>query len=241
MGVMRSGVVALALAAGCGFSEPGDGVEDPSRFEVSWTFAAGLTCADLGDIGAAWVEVVLDDGSGEPDTEAFPCVDGAGITHAVADEVAYDVSLTARDPDYNPLGTSETQQAMVDTPGQVTTLPPFTIVPSDGSGDGSFMFTWTLESGVGNQITCAQAGAGGVQSVVTRAGTTQAVADIFPCEPGQAMTPLFPFDDYTVVVSVLDQADPPGVLASSMLRNATLDADVVDLGNFIFDIPGAAR
>jgi hypothetical protein len=109
----------------------------------------------------------------------------------------------------------------------------------DDTAEGAFGFTWAIEAGVGNEITCTEAGAGGVQSIVTRAGTTQGVADIFDCDPGQATTPLFPFDDYVVVVNLIDQADPPGNLGSSLPRNETLDVDLLDLGNFIFDV-GAA-
>ncbi len=109
------------------------------------------------------------------------------------------------------------------------------ITTDDDDDDGRFAMTWTLEAGVGNEITCTEAGAGGVASLATLAGTQTGVEDIFTCENAGGTTGILPLGDYTVVVSILDNDD--AAIGTSMPRSESLvDPGVdVDLGNFLFD------
>jgi hypothetical protein len=113
------------------------------------------------------------------------------------------------------------------------------IITSDDDPAGRFSMGWILTAG-GGEISCADAGAGGVASLATSASTGTGFEDIFTCEDGQGTTRLIPVDDYTVVVSVLDNND--AALGTSNPRQESIDVDgeVVDLGDFNFTFAGGA-
>ena len=114
------------------------------------------------------------------------------------------------------------------------------IITSDDDDDGGrFSLTWSLTAGVGGaDISCSDAGATGVSSIATLAGTTSGFDDIFTCGDGQGTTGILPLGDYTVVVSVLglDDNGDEIALGTSLPRSESLiDPGVTeDLGDFTF-------
>jgi hypothetical protein len=115
------------------------------------------------------------------------------------------------------------------------------IITTDDEVVAHFEMAWTLTAGA-NTITCTEAGAGGVQSLATLAGTMQGYKDIFTCADGAGTTAGLPLGDYVVVVSILEQGTD-AELGSSMPRNASLalEGEIEDLGTFDFNFAAAGN
>lgn len=136
---------------------------------------------------------------------------------------------------------ADTPPALVDI-----TLQDKTITQTIIDDGGFFQFDWKLNDAANNApLTCAQAGADGVDITVTLAGTSQGVSDVFDC-----VTPGFRDDgtgfgvtggliagDYTISIAALDASDR-SVGTAPALPNKTIQAPnkITDLGSITIPI-----
>ena len=110
---------------------------------------------------------------------------------------------------------------------------------------GYFTASWTLKGATSNsQLSCSQAGSGGVSILSTVTGGSQAVDDVFKCSDGDN-----PFiwtgglleGSYTVSVSALDTSTPgaalgqPTNLSNQIIRGQN---QVTDLGALVLNVDG---
>ncbi len=114
------------------------------------------------------------------------------------------------------------------------------IITTDEDDGGQFRVSWVLTAGT-QEISCADAGAGGVSVLSTLSGTATGVEDIFSCEPGIGTTDFLAAGTYTVVVNILEEGTDVSLGQSVPVDEDIFDGEITDLGtkNFAFAALGS--
>ena len=223
----------IAQATGCIITSDDDD-DDTAQFEITWNLTAGdtdaaITCADA---SVASIGVISQLTGGQDWIDLYDCIDGYNAT-APLPLGDFTVWVEALDAGDNMIAQSNSQVATLDVGGELVPLT-YTF-PVDG---GFMALTWALwDYDTGDPETCTGVGSGGVGVLSTVVGSTDAFDDLFDCEDGEGITGKLPIDQYTVVVDILDTADPPGSLGQSQPRTVDIEYGnhLHDLGNFDFD------
>ena len=178
-------------------------------------------------------------------------VDRFGIKNGTEEIALYTCSdFTGTDIDYQPrlysvfmeITTNNNSAIYADTPSAYVdlTFQNKTITQTIIDDGGFFRFDFELRDKVnGARLTCAQAGADGVEILSTLSGSTMAKSDIFDCitpgfrddGTGPGFTAGIIAGDYTVSISALDTSDR-AVGVTPALTNKRIQAPnkITDLG-----------
>ncbi len=211
----------VSQAAGCVFTSVEEG-----QLDVSWNLESGDTCP--GGTAEVNIEEV---GGGRTYVELFDCVDGRGRTGPIR-EGRYTVYVNLIDDSGAALyAQSFSADVSITRDGELVP------VSFDINVDEAFFaLTWSLVDTGGSELSCAEAGAGGVSVLSTLVGPAgSGFDDVFDCEAREGVTSPLPLGDYEVVTSVLETGSD-AVLGQSQTRAAALDFgnQLNDLGNFEF-------
>jgi cysteine-rich repeat protein len=106
---------------------------------------------------------------------------------------------------------------------------------------GYFQLAWLLRgANTNNALTCAQAGASGVESIATDVSTpTNSASDIFQCDAGRGITAGFSAATYTVSVAALNNANQSIGTAPTLTNRVIAPRNAVtDLGTLTIPITG---
>ncbi len=225
----------LAQTTGCIITSDDDDDDDvvnTAQFDVTWDLTEGESevAAACADWGIETIQVVSAPTTGTEYIDLYNCTDGFNATDPLP-LGDYTVWVNALDAGDNMVAQSNSQMSTLDLGGD---LVPLTFsFPVDG---GYFALTWDLVDTGDNVLTCSEVGSGGVGVLSTIVGTADAYDDLFNCEDGEGVTAKVDVADYTVVVDILDTAEPPGSLGSSEPRTVSIDYGnhLNDLGNFEF-------
>jgi hypothetical protein len=224
----------LAQTTGCIITsdDDDDDVINTAQFDVTWNLTEGASeaAAACADWGITTIQVVSAPTVGSEYIDLYDCIDGYNAT-APLPLGDYTVWVNALDSSDYMVAQSNSQAATLDLGGE---LVPLTFdFPVDG---GYFALTWNLVDMSDNPLTCTEVGSGGVGVLSTIVGTADAYDDLFNCEDGEGVTAKVDIADYTVVVDILDTAEPPGSLGMSEPRTVSIEYgnELNDLGNFEF-------
>lgn len=109
---------------------------------------------------------------------------------------------------------------------------------------GYFIMDWDLKGATSQQpLTCAQAGATGVETVISVSGSTSMMAPVdsgapWPCEDHYGATASLPIGSYTVSVDALNSAGALGVAPDLTNKLISGENKTTDLGTVIIPIDG---
>lgn len=224
----------LAQATGCIITSDDDDDDDinTAQFDVHWNMTEGdsETAAACADYGIETIQVVSEPVGGSQYIDLYNCSDGYNAT-APLPLGDYTVWVNALDSGDNLIAQSNSQASTLDLGGELVTLN-FSF-PVDG---GFFALTWNLVDQSDNALTCTEVVSGGVGVLSTVVGSSEAYDDLFDCDVGEGVTAKLPVENYTVMVDILDTAEPPGSLGSSEPRTVAIEYGnhLNDLGNFEF-------
>jgi hypothetical protein len=208
---------ASSLSTGCIISSDDDGSSPCGDEELN-----GGACLDI--IVVCPPDATGFTVSGLVAAESEDC--GVGEIPVLVDAGTYDLTVTPEAPDIDLASDGDTV-----TLGEGDTVQ----IVFDTWPLGGFMtMTWTIDDEDPAAGGCADLSSGGVSSLATVVGSSEAYEDLFDCEAGFGFTSETPLDDYTVVFSLLDQDDLS--IADSTEQSVSLlsEDELVDLGNFNF-------
>ncbi len=223
---------AISQAAGCIITSDDDD-DSAAQFDVHWMLTAGASDAatDCASAGVDTIKVTSRGASVGDFVDLFDCVDDFNAT-ALLPLDDYTVWIDALDASNGVVAQSNSQLSMLDLDQELVRLD-FDF-PVDG---GFFALTWTLvDDGTDAEITCAEAGSGGVEVISTPVGGGgTGLSDIWNCTDFEGITAKLPIDTYTVVVEVLETGTDLS-LGTSVPRTESIDYGnhLIDLGNFEF-------
>jgi len=237
---------AATQAAGCIISSTNS---DVAHVTVSWTLKASATnspttCPPGYDTAALYNQEVdsLGNPIGAPIIDAFPCADGIGTSDALA-PAFYDEWIVIQQgingAQFARSSSSPEQDQIIDL--TTSDIAYNTDIIVDG---GFFHFSWDLvTSSSGVPLSCAQAGAGGVDLMSTNISTPSlAFDDVFrTCDAGEGLTDGIPTGGYTISIRALNsQGSPIGEAPtfSSSVADPALLTPVTELGTVQVPISG---
>jgi cysteine-rich repeat protein len=213
-------------------------VEAPYKITASWQLrnVAGTVqaCPTGYDTAALFSQPIDGNGTnvGTPIVDLFTCANGSGTT-AVLSSGRYKVYLAIT----NSAGTLIYAQ----TPTQIIVLDAdksFTAsIFTDG---GYFSWGWSLIGATTNSaLTCAQAGADGVELISTLANSTNAASDIFNCADGSGLTAVLAAGTYTVSIAAIDPNNASLGTAPTLTNKQIMAPNkITDLGTVMIPIDG---
>lgn len=163
---------------------------------------------------------------GQPIIDLYDCDTGANFTDTLPPAVYQSWLESTTDSGQGVY--AQSTSAIVDVRTQDQTLS--VAIFNDA---GYFQFGWQLvDAATAAPISCAQAGADGVEIISTISGTTDAVTDQFDCEQGAAITAALLEGTYNVSIDAFQ--DGAGALGAPFnLDNRVIQAPnkVTDLGD----------
>jgi len=227
----------------------GDGCPDPDQYAtvgVTWslkTVNGALTTCPPGFDSIALFNVAVD-GNGNP---VAPCTGPGSVSNTCFVDLFNCESMGSAVSAPIPPAQYQTWISVTDSTGSNTyaqSLSAYLDVrdvdlnfnASIFTDGGFFSLDWTLEGSVSNNsLTCTQAGATAVETVVTVAGGSTLVdsGNGWPCSDYYGVTAALPVGTYTVSVDALTTAGSLGAsapLTSKMIQNANR---VTDLGSVV--------
>lgn len=243
-------VVALAASQAAGCVITSDDTSDYATIGATWeieTYSGSVATCPPGFDTAALFNVAVDS-NGTPlapctgpgsvsDTcfvDLFNCSDRAGVSAPLPPRM-YQTWLAITDSTgTNTYATS--LSAYLDV--RDIDLDFHTSIITDG---GYFILDWDLEGAVsGAPLTCAEAGATGVETVVTVSGGTQMfdTGNGWACEDYYGATPALPNGSYTVSVDAYNTAGALGVAPTYTNEVIQGPNGINDLGTAVIAIDG---
>lgn len=206
---------AASLSTGCIISS-----DDDDGGSLCGDFASGACLDIVVDCppDATGFDVTLATG-----TESESC--SVGRIGILVDPGTHDLTVTPTSADFTFASDADTVTA---ADGD-TVLIDFSTWPT-----GGFMaMTWTIDDSP-PATGCADLQSGGVSSLATLIGSSEAYEDLFNCEDGAGVTSEIPLGDYTVVFALLDQNDASIADSEPREVNLVVEDQLEDLGNFNF-------
>lgn len=186
---------------------PGPG-PDNAYIAASWSIrslASGTTapCPPGFDTAALYNQEVNASGApvGAPIVDLFDCDAGTGTSAPLPPAVFQTwIEITNHN---NTSVYAKSASAFVDVTTQDASFAAQLL--TDG---GYFQFAWNLYGANSNaDLTCAEAGSGGVDLTATVSSGTDSTSDVFDCEDGSAVTAGLLEGLYTVSIAALDASD----------------------------------
>lgn len=212
--------------------------ESEYMYAVSWSFRtvanAVQPCPTGFDTIAVYSQPVDANGTdvGSPVADLFNCTDGSG-TVAPLYEGRYRVWLESTNTNNSSKYASSTSAILELTQSGLMYS---TIIYTDG---GYFQFAWNLVGeDTNNALTCAAAGADGVEMVSTVTSSTTAYSDIFDCTDGTGITAGLPAGGYTISTAALNGTDQSIGTAPALTNTIQAPNKITDLGTITIPISG---
>lgn len=211
--------------------------DDTARITVGWEFKEfpnTTTSCPAGFPTIAHYNQPLDEITlapvGQPIIDLYDCVDGSNFTDSLPPTTIQSWVESTDDSGASVYAQSTSVILDISAQNQAFDVAIF-------HDAGYFQFGWDLVAASnGAPVSCAQAGADGVEIISTITGTTDAVTDQFNCEDGGAITAALLAGTYEVSIDAFQ--DGAGALGAPFnLSNRVINAPnkVTDLG--IVDLP----
>ena len=227
-------------AAGCIITSDDDGGEF-ALITANWKVRSEASNSDVpcppnGTTAALYNQPVDSAGNnnGAVIIDLFNCSDLSGTSDPLPPQMY--LSWIELANDNNTIQYAQSLSAFVDVTNTDKTFSAQILV--DG---GYFQLAWNLQGATTNaQLSCAQAGADGVESIGTEVSTpSNSNSDIFPCEDGSGITAGYTAGSYTVSVAALNTADQSiGTAPELTNRRIEMPNKVTNLGTITIPITG---
>jgi cysteine-rich repeat protein len=213
-------------------------LESAYQITASWqlrNIAGTLQACPTGYDTAAVISQPIDSAGnnvGAPIVDLFNCASNSGTT-ADLSSGRYKVHIAIT----NTSGTL----TYATTPTEIVVLDSNkTFSASIYTDGGYFAWAWNLVGATSNNaLTCAQAGADGVELVSTLTNSTNAVSDIWDCADGSGLTAALAAGTYTVSADAIN-ANNQAIGTAATLTNKQIMAPnkITDLGTVTIPIDG---